>query len=481
VTDTNFATTSATAPAASVSADAIVLFGATGDLARKKLFPALYGLTRRGLSAPRIVGVARSSWDDDRLRRFAHDAIRRELGGVDEAVFETFARSLSYLAGDYRDRATFQRLREHLGPVSHPLFYLAIPPSMFETVVSGLASGGLNQGARVIVEKPFGRDLESARALNACLHRTFPEAEIYRIDHFLGKEAVQNLLVFRFANGLLDQVWQRGSVASVQITLAEDFGVEGRGGFYDEVGAVRDVVQNHLLQVVALLTMEPPVGVEANDIRGEKVKVFRTMKPIDPAQIVRGQYRGYREEAGVASDSLVETYIALRLEIESWRWQGVPFYIRAGKCLATTALEAVVEFHQPPRLLFAEPRQPRPAPNSLRFRLDGDDEGISLGVQAKMPGEEIVTRPVELDFVFDEAFGHERMDAYERLLSDALEGQAGLFATQEGVEQAWRVVAPILENHGTVHVYEPGSWGPDEANTTEVAPRGGWLNPGKGR
>jgi glucose-6-phosphate 1-dehydrogenase len=268
-------------------------------------------------------------------------------------------------------------------------------------------------------------------------------------------------------------------VASVQITLAEDFGVDGRGGFYDEVGALRDVVQNHLLQVVALLTMEPPVGAEADDIRGEKVKVFRAMKPIDPAHIVRGQYRGYREEEGVAPDSTVETYIALRLEIESWRWAGVPFYIRTGKCLATTGLEAVVEFHQPPRLLFAEPHHSPPLPNHLRFRLDGDEEGISLALQTKVPGEEIVTQPVDLSFTYDEAFGNERMEAYERLLSDAIEGQAALFAREDGVEQAWRVVAPVLDHPGPVHLYEPGSWGPHDAESVG-APGGGWLNPGRG-
>jgi glucose-6-phosphate 1-dehydrogenase len=462
--------------ASGFAADTIVLFGATGDLARKKLFPALYGLARRGFHGPRVVGVARSNWDGDRLRRHVHDAIDSQPGAVDESVFDALSRSLSYISGDYRNQDTFQRLREHLGPDSHPLFYLAIPPSMFETVVMHLASSGLNQGGRVVVEKPFGRDLQSARDLNACLHQAFPEAEIYRIDHFLGKEPVQNLLVFRFANGLLDQVWNRGSVASVQLTMAEDFGVDGRGAFYDEVGAVRDVVQNHLLQVVAMLTMEPPVGVAADDIRGEKLKVFRAMKPIDPEHIVRGQYRGYRAEEGVAPDSTVETYIALRLEVESWRWAGIPFFIRAGKCLATTALEAVVEFNQSPRLLFAEPHQPPPPPNRVRFRLNGDEEGIRLTMQAKVPGEEMVTRPIDLGFTYDEVFGNERMEAYERLLSDALEGQPALFATQESAEQAWRIVTPVLEHPGPVYPYEPSSWGPAEADAV-AAPCGGWVNP----
>jgi glucose-6-phosphate 1-dehydrogenase len=445
-------------------ADAIVLFGATGDLARKKLFPAFYGLARRGRLHTPIVGVGRSHWDDERLRRHVREALVEHFGQVDEAAFEALARLLSYFQGDYQDPETFDRLREHLGSAQHPLFYFAIPPSVFDDMVGHLARSGLNQGARVVVEKPFGRDLASARDLNRCLQSAFPEGSIYRIDHFLGKETVQNLLVFRFANGLLEPIWDRRYIASVQINMAESFGVEGRGAFYEEVGALRDVVQNHLLQVVALLAMEPPVGVAADDLRDEKAKVFRAMQTVYPTQVVRGQYRGYRDEEGVAPDSQVETFVALRVDIESWRWAGVPFYIRAGKKLATTALEAVIELRQPPRLLFAQPDLAAPHPNHLRFRLGGPREGISLTMQAKVPGDAIETHPVDLGFTYDEAFGSERMEAYERLLADAVEGNAALFAREDTVEEAWRVLMPVIEHPGPVHPYDAGSWGPPEAD-----------------
>jgi glucose-6-phosphate 1-dehydrogenase len=444
-------------------ADALVLFGATGDLAFKKLFGSLQRLHAAGrLDGIPVVGVARREGGDETLRQRARDALAAAGGALEPAAVDAFVGGIGYVSGDYGDPGLYRRLAERLGPARRPVFYLAIPPDRFGDVVDGLASVGLQRSGRVVLEKPFGRDPASAAALNELLSRRFPEAAIFRIDHFLGKEPVQNLLVYRFANTILEPVWNRHYISSVQITMAEAFGVEGRGAFYDAVGTLRDVVQNHLLQLLTFIAMEPPVSEDAAALRDEKVKVLRAMRPLDPAELVRGQYRGYLDEPGVAPGSDTETFVALRTEVDSWRWAGVPFVIRAGKALAQTVTEAIVEFKAPPRLLFADPTAPAPHPNHLRFRMKPDGR-ITLSMQAKAP-DILVSRPVDLEVLSGPGAQGEGREAYERLIDDAMSGDPRLFARGDTVEASWAVVASVLDDHSPVELYDRGTWGPPSAD-----------------
>ena len=451
------------------NSDALVFFGATGDLAHKKIFPALQALAKRGHLDMPIIGVANAGWTLDQLKERARDSVEN-YGGLDPEAFFQLSRRLRYIDGDYADAATFKKLRQELGGAAHPLHYLAIPPSLFEVVIQQLSDSGCANAARAVIEKPFGRDLASAQELNTVVHRSFPEESVFRIDHYLGKNTVQNLLFFRFANAFLEPLWNRQFVESVQITMAESFGVEGRGKFYDQTGALRDVVQNHLLQVLSNIAMEPPPGLDAEMLRDEKAKVLKGIRPLEPRDVVRGQFRGYRDEPGVDPGSHTETFVALKLEVNSWRWKGVPFYIRAGKSLAVTATEVRVQLRQPPAIFSG---LPLPA-NYFRFRVT-PDLMIAIGASVKKAGDQPEGKQVEL--VISQESDPAEMGAYEELLFDAMRGNSARFARQDYVEEAWRIVDPILRGGIPVYEYESGSWGPAEADGL-VVPQGQWFSPG---
>ncbi|MGC2441773.1 glucose-6-phosphate dehydrogenase [Candidatus Binatus sp.] len=452
--------------------DAVVLFGVTGDLAHKMIFPALYAMAKRGNLKVPVIGVAFPKWSLARLRKRVTDSIKRS-GGIDnKRAFHDLLSQFQYISGDYKDPETFTAIKKALGSARRPAHYLAIPPSLFETVIKGLGAANLAEHARVIVEKPFGRDLASARELNRVAQTVFPQDSIFRIDHFLGKEAIMNILYFRFANSFLEPIWNRNYVASVQVTLSEEIGVDGRGAFYETAGCLRDVVENHLFQVVALLAMEPPADRDFGAVHSEKAKVFEAMRSLKSDDLVRGQYAGYRKEPDVAKNSDVETYCALRLFIDSWRWAGVPWYLRSGKYLAETATEVLVELKPPPQKLFADSSPATGKANHLRFRLS-PGSAVALAARVKRAGKEFVGDQREL-YLFEEQPGEEA--PYERLLTDAMAGDGALFTREDAVEAAWAVVDPVLRNHHRVRPYKRHSWGPKAADAL-IASDGGWHNP----
>jgi len=457
---------------AATRSDALVLFGVTGDLAHKLIFPALYAMVKRGTLTVPVVGVALPKWSIERLHKRVADGIERSGGLDDKRALKRLLSLLSYVSGDYENPNTFHAIGKALGEARHPLFYLAIPPVLFGTVITGLGAAGLAKNARVIVEKPFGRDLASARALNRIAHSVFPEDSIFRIDHFLGKEAIMNILYFRFANSFLEPIWNRNYVASVQITLAETFGVGKRGKFYETAGCLRDVMQNHLFQIVALLAMEPPATKDYGAVHTEQANVFESMRALTPDDLVRGQYAGYRQEPDVAKNSDVETFAAIRLFIDSWRWEGVPWYLRSGKYLPDTATEVLVELKPAPQRLFADSEPLTGRSNYLRFRLS-PNPAIALAARVKLAGEDFVGEQKEL-YLSEERTGDET--PYERLLGDAMAGDGALFTREDAVEAAWVVVDPVLKNHHRVHPYKRRSWGPRQADTI-IAAGGGWHNP----